>query len=100
MKPPGDQHMSEVERLKEAIRCIWTAPVYQDGKRENGVSLHMVGAIRNAARAAGFIGEDRPLTPELAELEAELARVNERGIYPKFGASLSVADMITELRRL
>lgn len=89
-----------IAALRAAIGRIWRAPVYQDGNRDNGISLEMVGAIRAAARAAGYVGEDRPLMPKLAELEAEIERVNAKGIYPKLGKDMTVEAMTTELRKL
>lgn len=42
------------EELREAIRRIYSAPVYEGGKLENGISLALVAAISDAAKAAGL----------------------------------------------
>ena len=54
----GLQEMrQEIERLKSAITQIWKADVYEGRKMSNGISLHMVTAVRAAAAAAGLIKE-------------------------------------------
>ena len=44
----------ELDRLREAISAIWRAPVYAGGKRESGVSIEMIAAIRCAVQVAGL----------------------------------------------
>lgn len=86
--------------LHEAIHRIWHAPVYQDGNRDNGISLEMVAAIRGAAHAAGYIGPDAPLTGDLADIDQELVRLNAKGVYPKLGKDMSLSALADELRKL
>ena len=86
--------------LHAAIHRIWRAPVYQDRNRDNGISLEMVDAIRSAARAAGYIGEDAPLPGDLAEIDAELVRLNTKGVYPRLGKDVPLSEVAVELRKL
>ena len=48
--------------LVEAIRAIYRAPVYAEHKRENGISLELVDAIRAAAELADIKQPDPPMT--------------------------------------
>lgn len=43
----------EVERMKGAIRRIYTTQMYEDKIKESGVSVEMVSAILDAASIAG-----------------------------------------------
>lgn len=92
--------MSEVAALQAAIGAIWRARVYQDGNRDNGISLDLIDAIRSAARTAGFIPADAPLTPAVRDLDAELQRLYAQGVYPKLAPGLTVHQMIGALRKL
>jgi hypothetical protein len=92
--------MATKESLIAAISRIWKAPVYADGKREKGISVEMVDAIRRAALESGIIAEDTPLTPQLAVIDAELERLNSQGIYPKLNKDLSFSEIEAELKKL
>ncbi len=48
-----DELQSRVTILEEAIKKIYTTQIYEDRKKELGVSEEMVGAIIEAAEKAG-----------------------------------------------
>jgi len=45
--------LAQLAELSEAIKCIYTTQMYEDRKKESGVSVEMVSAILNAATLAG-----------------------------------------------
>jgi hypothetical protein len=47
------------EELSEAIKRIYTTQMYEDRKKESGVSVKMVSAILNAAALAGCRGGNK-----------------------------------------
>ena len=58
-----------IKRLEKAIKKIYTTQMYEDRKKESGVSVEMVSAILDAAALAGLRNPDQggrqPLKPGL-----------------------------------
>jgi hypothetical protein len=53
MRKDRDTALSRAEELSEAIKRIYTTQMYENKKRESGVSVEMVSAILEAAEIAG-----------------------------------------------
>jgi hypothetical protein len=86
--PDGPAAADEIEQLRAAIAKIWHSQIYEGHKRENGVSVDLVEAIRSAALVAGLRGEDLPLSPTMIAVAEKLKELAARGIYPKLDITL------------
>jgi hypothetical protein len=89
-----------VEQLVDAIKTIYHAPVYAEGKREFGISLQMIHAIHTAAQLAGIRPtEEPPVNPEEHEMADLLEVLEGRSIYPKL-MGRTMQSWLLELRAL